>query len=94
MTGQSLALGVNGDLQFLRPFLLRVDEVKIAAALIDDALAVGGRIPQVEILMIGVLGKVRAVRKNAVKVAHSLVVGAEIDPIAHPERSSEVALEL
>ena len=71
-----------------------VEQPDIAAAVIDDALAVGARIAREIVVVIGVAPLVAAVGPARVQVAHALAVGDEVHALADPHRRRDVAGQL
>src|SRR5262245_18378473 len=72
---------------------MRVEEPHVGAALIDDALAVGRRVPRIEVRVIGVPAQTRAVGLARVQVADALDIREEPDPVTEPDRAGDVSLE-
>ncbi len=60
-----------------------VDQPEVACALVDDAGAVGGGMPRVEVGVIAVPPQITAVRQAGVDIRDPLVVGQERDPAGH-----------
>ena len=77
-----------------RPAGHHVQRVEIATAVIDDRLAVGRRVADVEAVVVGVLLQVRAAHGAGVEVADAVVIAAEVDAVADPQRSDELATQL
>lgn len=71
-----------------------VHQPQVAAALVDDALPVGGRVPGVEVGVVGVPPQVRAVRLAGVDVGDALVVGEERDPVTHEHHRVQVPAQV
>ena len=84
----------HADVEPLRDVALRIVAPDLRAALIDDARAVGLRMPRVVIVVLGMPGKIGAVGLARVEIADPFGVGQEIDAISDPHRAREVALEL
>ncbi len=72
----------------------RVEQPDVGAALVDDARAVRLRVARVIDVVIGVAALVRAVGPARVKIAHALAIGEEVDALADPHRTRDVARQL
>ncbi len=70
---------------------LGIEAPQVRAALVDDARAVGLRVPRVEVVVIGVPAPVRAVGLARVEIAHALGVRQVVHAVADPHRARDVA---
>ena len=73
---------------------LGIEAPQVRAALVDDARAVGLRVPRVEVVVIGVPAPVRAVGLARVEIAHALGVRQVVHAVADPHRAGDVAGQL
>ncbi len=71
-----------------------VDQPELAGALVDDARAVAGGVPGVEVGVVGVPAQIGAVGQTGVDVADALVVGEEGDPAADEHHRVEVPAQV
>jgi len=60
---------------------------------VDQALAVAGEITGIEIIVIGMAAYILAERCTRIDIANALMVGEEIDALAHPAWVSQVPIE-
>ncbi|GDY74035.1 hypothetical protein SAV31267_035200 [Streptomyces avermitilis] len=71
-----------------------VEEPQLTGRGVDDAGAVGGRVPGVEAVDRGVPAQVRAVREGGVQRPDAFVVGEERDALSHPGRVLDVPVQV
>ena len=73
--------------------LVRVEQVQVGARVVDEPLAVAGQVARVVVLVVGVAPQVLARGRARVDVAEAFVVGQEVDPLADPARSRQIAVQ-
>jgi len=71
-----------------------VEQPHGAGALVDDALAVAGRVAGVEAVVVGVARQRAAIGLHRVQVARALEIAEEVHPPAQPHRAGDVAVQL
>ena len=87
--------GAEGDVEFARLRRVRaVQDPDVAGHVVHDPLPVGGRVPGVPAVMIGVAAYAGAVQCAGVDVACALVVGQEEQPPADEHRRVQLAVDV
>ena len=84
----------RADVDRLRPVGGRIEQPDRAAALIDDATAIGLRMAGVEVVVIGMAAQLAAVGSAGVEVADAFAIAEKPDPFAQPHRAGEVSGQL
>ena len=71
-----------------------VEDPDVPGHVVDDALTVGGRVPGVHAVVIGVAADVGAVQRARIDVAGALEVRKEEQPAADQHRAAELAVQV
>src|SRR5436190_19850221 len=72
---------------------LRVEEPRVRAALVDDPLAVGRRVPRIEVRVVRMAPQILAARSARIEIADAFEVREEPDAVRQPHRAGDVSLE-
>jgi len=83
----------DADIDRLRLAGVGVEAPDLCAALVDDARAIGLRVPRVVVVVIRVTREVAAIRLARVDVADTFGVRQEVHALADPHRARDVALQ-
>ena len=87
--------GAEGDLQLPRLRRVRaVQDPDVPGHVVHDPLPVGGRVPGVPAVMIGMPGDAAAVQRAGIDVAGALVIGQEEQPPADQHRAGQLAVQV
>ena len=87
--------GTEADVQLARFGRVRaVQDPDIAGHMVHDPVPVGGRVPGVQAIMIGVPAHAAAVHPAGIDVAGALVIGQEEQPPADQHRPAELAVDV
>src|SRR5215471_11990911 len=82
------------DVETLAGCGLWVEQVQIAASVVDEPLAVGREATRVEVVVSRVPAYILAAGQARVDVAKAFVVGDKVDARAKPARRGDVAVEV
>ena len=87
--------GTQRDLQPARLRRVRaVQDPDVPGHVVHDPLPVGGRVPGVPAVMIGMPGDAAAVQRAGIDVAGALVIGQEEQPPADQHRAGQLAVDV
>ena len=93
--GAAHGRGAEGDVQFAGLGRVRaVQDPDVPGHVVDDPLPVGGRVPGVPAVMIGMPGDAAAVQRAGIDVAGALMIRQEEQPPADQHRGAELAIEV
>jgi hypothetical protein len=84
----------EGDVEALAACGVWIEEIQIAACVVDEPLAVGREATRIEVVVPRMAADILAAGQAGVDIADALVVGDEVDARADPAGRGNVAVEV
>jgi len=84
----------ENDVESLAGRGLWIEEIQIAAGMVDEPLAVGREAARIEVVVLRMAADILAAGQAGINIADALVVGDEVDARADPAGLCDVAVEV